>query len=271
MWKEANDPKRLQGRPTFDRALYQELKGKGFKLDEVIQEQFGKIAEVEGLREAVEKGLLLDLLEFFTTHEGTADTHTRQQIHNRYPHQPAERLDALLEACQNRYLLAHVGVGADGTAAYRLTHDTLAPLLRERFRVSPDLAQRARHVLEGRAATWKGRPTDPVLDRVDLGSVEEGLPGCAPWRRTSRPCSKPAAGPRNAAWPRKRAAASARRREETALQQATASAERSLSVLVVARLVRRCGWQRPKRPEADGMRHRPGSLNPVGWRPCRMR
>ena len=176
MWKEANDPKRLRGRPTFDRALYQELKGKGFKLDEVIQEQFGKIAEVEDLREAVEKGLLLDLLEFFTTHEGTADTHTRQQIHDRYPHQPAERLDALLEACQNRYLLAHVGVGADGTAAYRLTHDTLAPLLRERFRVSPDLAQRARHVLEGRAATWKGQPTDPVLDRVDLASVEEGLP-----------------------------------------------------------------------------------------------
>src|SRR5262249_18666131 len=46
----------------------------------------------------------------------------------------------------------------------------------ERFRVSPDLAQRARRVLEGRAATWKGRPTDPVLDRVDLAAVEEGLP-----------------------------------------------------------------------------------------------
>ena len=88
MWKEANDPKRLRGRPTFDRELYQDLKAKGFKLDEVIQEQFAKIAEVEGLREAVEKGLLLDLLEFFTTHEGTADTHTRQEIRDRYP-QPA--------------------------------------------------------------------------------------------------------------------------------------------------------------------------------------
>jgi WD40 repeat protein len=179
MWKEANDPKRLRGQPTFDRAFYQELKGKGFKLDEVIQEQFAKIAELGGLREAVETGLLLDLLEFFTTHEGTAGAHTRKQIHDRYPHQPAERLDALLEACQNRYLLAHVGVGADGTAAYRLTHDTLAPLLRERFRVSPDLAQRARRLLEGRAATWKGQPTDLVPER-DLASVEEGLP----WMRT---------------------------------------------------------------------------------------
>ena len=35
-------------------------------------------------------------------------------------------------------------------------------------------------MLEGRAATWKGQPTDPVLDRVDLECVEEGLP----WMRT---------------------------------------------------------------------------------------
>jgi hypothetical protein len=175
MWKEANDPKRIRGQPTFNRALYQDLKGKGFRLDEVIQEQLGNIAEVETLREVVEKGLLLDLLEFFTTREGTANAHTRQQVRARYPHQPAERLDLLLEACQNCYLLAHVGLGTDGTMAYRLTHDTLAPLLRERFRVSPDLAQRARHALEGRAATWKGQPTDPVLDQTDLASVEEGL------------------------------------------------------------------------------------------------
>src|SRR5262249_36382970 len=103
-------------------------------------------------------------------------THTRQEIHGRYPHQRAERLDALLEACQNCYLLAHVGIGADDSRAYRLTHDTLAPLLRERFRVSRDLAQRARHVLEGRAVTWKGQPTDPLLDPRDLVTVEEGLP-----------------------------------------------------------------------------------------------
>ena len=170
MWQEANDPKRLRGRPTFDRALYQDLKGKGFKLDEVIQEQFGKIAEVEGLREAVEKGLLLDLLEAFTTHEGTADTHTRQQIHDRYPHQPAERLDALLEACQNRYLLAHVGVGADDSSAYRLTHDTLAPLLRERFRVSADLAS-ARPARAGGA----GRDLEGQVHRPGAGSRGPGV------------------------------------------------------------------------------------------------
>ena len=216
MWKEANDPKRLRGRPTFDRELYQDLKAKGFKLDEVIQEQSAKIAEVEGLREAVEKGLLLDMLEFFTTREGTADTHTRQQTHDRYPHQPAERLDVLLEACQNRYLLAHVGVGADGTAAYRLTHDTLAPLLRERFRVSPGPGPACPPRAGGAGGDLERPAHDPVLDRVDLASVEEGLPWMRPWRKTSRPCSKPAARPRNAAWPRKKSSSvsSARRGNE---------------------------------------------------------
>jgi WD40 repeat protein len=180
LWQEANSPRRLRGQPTFDRPLYQELKSKGFKLGDVIEEQFVKIAEVEGLHEAVEKGLLLDLLEFFTTREGTAEARTRRQVQTRYPHVTAPHLDALLQACQNCYLLADVGIGADDTAACRLTHDTLAPLIRERFRVSPALAQRARHLLEGRAATWKGKSTDPVLDRVDLASVEEGL--C--WMRT---------------------------------------------------------------------------------------
>ena len=178
MWREAYG--RNPGRPIFDCALYQELKGKGFKLSEVIQEQFAKIAKVEGLRKSVEMGLLLDLLEFFTTREGTADSHTRGQIRHRYQQQPAERLDALLEACQNRYLLAYVGEGADRTAAYRLTHDALAPLLRERFRLSLDPAQRARHAMEGRATTWKGQPSDPVLDRFDLAAVEQWLP----WMRT---------------------------------------------------------------------------------------
>jgi WD40 repeat protein len=176
MWEEANDPGRLRGRPTFDRALYHHLKAKGFELDEVIQEQFTRIAAVEGQREAVEAGLLLDLLEFFTTHEGTADTHTRRQVGRRYRHLPEGRLDALLEACKGSYFLADVGVGEDGTTAYRLAHDTLAPLLRERFRVSPDVAQRARRVLEGRSADWKGQSAGSMLDSVDLAAVEEGLP-----------------------------------------------------------------------------------------------
>ena len=176
MWKEANDPRRLRGRPTFDRALYHDLKATGFMLDEVIQGQITRIAGIESLHEAVENGLLLDLLEFFTTREGTANTRSRREVCNRYEiRQSKQPLKELLEACKNCYLLADVGVAEDGTPAYRLTHDTLAPLLRESFRVSSAAAQIARRLLEGRAATWKEGSEAPVLERADLVLAEQGL------------------------------------------------------------------------------------------------
>jgi hypothetical protein len=183
MWGEANRPERLRGQAAFDRALYQELKSQGFKLDEVIEQQMAAIRQIDGLSEPVEKGLLLDLLEFYTTPQGTADTHTRQQVQARYAHQPAERLDGLLEACQGRYLLVHIGIGGDGSRAYRLTHDTLAPLLRERFRVSPLPAQRARNLLESRVPLFQRGSADDVLRGVDLRLVEEGLG----WMRSIEP------------------------------------------------------------------------------------
>ena len=171
MWKEANDPERLRsrGQPIFDGRLYQDLKSRGFKLGEVIQEQFVEIAKVEGLREAAQNGLLLDMLEFFTTRDGTTDTHTRREVHLRYPLHSPERLDALLEACQNRYLLAVVGVGADPDTPYRLTHDTLAPLIRERFRVSPDLAQRPA------CARGAGGDLERASDRPGAGPCGSGV------------------------------------------------------------------------------------------------
>ncbi len=49
-------------------------------------------------------------------------------------------------------------------------------MVRHAHQVSIAPAQRARRLLENRAAEWKGRDTDPVLVRLDLQTVEEGLP-----------------------------------------------------------------------------------------------
>ena len=208
------------GGPAFDRLLYQKLKGKGFKLDEVIQEQFDKIAGDGGLREAVEKGLLLDLLEFFTTREGTADTHTRREIRDRYPSEHSERpdalLDALLEACKSSYLLADVGVGADGTKAYRLTHDTLAPLLRERFVSRSPWPSVPATCWMGGLRAGKASPPTRCWIAWTWASVEKGLP----WMRALEK-DEPAvlAASRRAEerrWPRKKSGSvsSARRGNE---------------------------------------------------------
>jgi len=177
MWAEAR--KRDRDQPVFDRSLYTELKSQGYQLGEVIDQQLKEIGHDDP--EAVDNGLLLDILEWFTTSLGTAATRTKASLHARYAHQPPHRLEALVEACQNRYLLAGMGTTQGDEGAHRLTHDTLAPLIRERFRVSTAPAQRARRLLESRAPDWKGQHTDPVLDRLDLRFVEEGLP----WMRAA--------------------------------------------------------------------------------------
>src|SRR5262249_4096530 len=101
---------------------------------------------------------------------------TKKDLFARYPSQEPWRIEALVKSCQDRYLLAEISNSSFGGPAYRLTHDTLAPLVRERFRLSGYPAQRARRLLENRAADWKGRETDPILDRFDLSIVESGLP-----------------------------------------------------------------------------------------------
>jgi hypothetical protein len=178
MWEVAKA--RGDGDRVFDAKLYDEMKAKGFKLDEVLTKQFGEIEHLDGdevsnwLGEAARNGLLLDLLETFTTPLGTAATRTKPDLYARYHLVPPRRIDALLDQCKNRYLIAEVRV-ADGDVAYRLAHDILAPLIRERFRTSISPAQRARRLLESRAPEWKGHPSGPVFDRTDLKAVEEGV------------------------------------------------------------------------------------------------
>jgi WD40 repeat protein len=173
MWAAARE--RDHDSPTFDRSLYTDLKTKGYQLGEVLDQQLRMIAAEGTTAIEEQEGLLLDMLEWFTTPLGTAATHTKRDLFARYPSQEPRRLEALVESCQGRYLLAGISDSSLGGPAYRLTHDTLAPLVRERFRLSGYPAQRARRLLENRAADWKGRDTDPVLDSFDLSIVEAGL------------------------------------------------------------------------------------------------
>jgi WD40 repeat protein len=178
LWEVARA--RGDGDRVFDAKLYDDMKSKGFKLDEVLTKQLSEIEGLGGdessqrLGEAATNGLLLDLLEAFTTPLGTAATRTKPDLYAQYRLQRTERIDALLDQCKNRYLIAEVKV-ANGETAYRLSHDILAPLIRERFRTSIRPAQRARRLLESRAAEWAGKPEGPVLDRTDLRAAEDGV------------------------------------------------------------------------------------------------
>ncbi len=71
------------------------------------------------------------------------------------------------------------GDRAQAAGGARLGHDTLAPLVRQRYDVSVWPGQRARRILESRAGDWRGgRTAVPApLDAWDLKVVEAGPPG----------------------------------------------------------------------------------------------
>ena len=164
--------------PTFDQALYDELRAQGLGLDDFLTRQ------LEALRgrqaPAVESGLALDLLAYHTTPLGTAEQRTMTELEQTYRHQ-AEALPGLVQECRDLYLLVDPSQNQpDQPAASRLTHDTLAPHVRKRFDESDAPGQRARRILESRAVDWEEGKEGTPLDDADLAMVEAGRPGCAP-------------------------------------------------------------------------------------------
>src|SRR5947209_3030671 len=149
---------------TITHALYKRLKNQGFLLKDVLEEGLKSLRAWRP--ETVDSGFALDLLEYHTTALGTAESRSRDALVARYAHR-ADVLDESLRLCEQAYLLIASEPARDGapsdasptpvapthrSAATRLGHDTLAPLVRERFRASVAPAQRARRLLENRAA-----------------------------------------------------------------------------------------------------------------------
>lgn len=162
LWERAK--KASAGAPALTVDLYREVKREGIHLDDFVRRQLEELPA----QDAVASGLVDDLLEAHTTTRSTAQTHAREALQALYP----QVTQPLLDALQNAYLLT----SPEGTYT-RLAHDTLAPIVQERWRQSGRPGQRARRVLEARAPEWeraaKGRP----LDALDLRTVENGLTG----------------------------------------------------------------------------------------------
>jgi len=129
MWAKATEENNEQ--PEFTQALYQDLKRDGILLRDFLRQQIAKIRE--GATAAVDSGLLLDVMALHTTALGTAGQCTLDELQEQYSHLGA-MLPGLLQKCQDQHLLT-VAASAQkqSTRTTRLAHDTLAPLVRERF------------------------------------------------------------------------------------------------------------------------------------------
>jgi tetratricopeptide (TPR) repeat protein len=173
MWAKATDAN--YEHPEFSQELYQQLKHDGILMRDFLNQQIAAFRKQ--YPEAVDSGLLLDLVALHTTPLGTADQRTVVQLQEQYAHLGV-MLPKVLQQCQDLHLLT-VAANAqkESTKTTRLAHDTLAPLVREQFEVSDKPGQRARRILNNRSVDWAGDQTGTPLDEADLKLVEQGEAG----------------------------------------------------------------------------------------------
>jgi len=186
MWQQAKA--RNFDQPTFDRELYHQLRRQGLLLDNFLDQQVASLHQE--LPAAVASGLALDLLAFHTTPLGTAEQRTHSELAQTYAHQLAT-IEPLLLACRDRYLLVDSLENQPNVEpTTRLAHDTLAPLIRQRFEESDKPGQRALRILQNRAVDWADDTTNPAertpLDRQDLRLVERGVDGMRVWNEAEQ-------------------------------------------------------------------------------------
>lgn len=132
--------------PHFTKELYESLLASGHILGDFLDEQ---IQALKATRvEWVESGLALDVLALHTTPLLTAKDCTSSQLLESYRDRQ-DQIPILLRELQTLFLLSDSSSNSERRAT-RLAHDTLAPLVRERFDESENPGQRARRILENR-------------------------------------------------------------------------------------------------------------------------
>lgn len=123
-------------------------------------------------------GLALDVLYFHTTREEAGQTRFAAEL--RAEHGASGALQDVLAELRRRHLLASApGVDGQEGGATELSHDLLAPLIREAYQASSAPGQIARRILE-RA------PTSAPLTLRELQVVEEGMRGMRRLKREER-------------------------------------------------------------------------------------
>ncbi|MCB0191714.1 MAG: CHAT domain-containing protein [Anaerolineae bacterium] len=163
----------------FNLDLYQSLKREGLLLKDFLDQQLASLAEWQA--DVVESGLILDMMAYHTTPQGTTEQRTQSELNKMYGHCQKD-ISLIVQQCEDLYLLVDpVKNQLDENTASRLAHDSLAQLVRHRFDESNAPGQRARRILESRARDWvdhQGEPKKgPPLDEQDLRIVEAGRVG----------------------------------------------------------------------------------------------
>lgn len=165
-------------RRRFTQQTYDVLRRDGLALSAFVDRQ------LEALRashpQALASGLVLDLLFRHTTSKGTAASCTHGELREAYAHRWQE-VESLVERCSSLYLLQACADAQGVDVGVRLAHDTLAPIVHDRYRRSKAPGQAAARLLEARMGMSEAAGRSRLLDEHDLAQVEVAQAGMRQW------------------------------------------------------------------------------------------
>lgn len=166
MWEEAiaMNPEA----PVFSEKLYQRIKVGGLLMEDFLHQQLSKVAEKYPTD--VESGLVLDLLHFHTTKRRTSASQDEKIVLARYEDKQ-EMVKNLLQELTNLCLLVPVT-----DRIKKLTHDTLAQIVSQKFNESVSPGQRAMRILSYKMVDYAAGQ-EVLLDASDVRIIQEGLKG----------------------------------------------------------------------------------------------
>ncbi len=167
LWNLAN--KENPQAPIINSELYNgELIKSGIHLKDYFNVQITEIKNINNIW--VESGLVLDVLYGFTTEQVTAGGKSRDKLKNEYRH--IDNLDQLIEILKTSFFILEEKNLDD--KVLRLSHDSLAPIVIEKFNNSAHIGQLARKILNSRVLISN---SILALDNKDLEIVEKGVCG----------------------------------------------------------------------------------------------
>lgn len=176
MWDEVKNKKHR----FFSIELYQSLKKEGYLLADFLKEKLKELEEWNA--EAVQSGLVLDLLYFHTTSKGTANKQIPTDISERYNHWE-NIIEDLLKEIKSKYLLTDTASEkrVEEKTPITLAHDTLAPLVREMFEDSNLPGQQASRIFKNKKEQWKASRSDELLTAEEIKILAAGKKGMKDW------------------------------------------------------------------------------------------
>ncbi|MGB0524861.1 MAG: CHAT domain-containing protein [Flammeovirgaceae bacterium] len=166
MWDKATEANAEN--PHFSETLYQQIKDEGLLMDDFLNQQLKKLSQDHSTY--VESGLVLDLLHFHTTKRRTSASQEEKSVLARYEDK-AELVATLLHELTKLCLLVPVRSGVR-----KLTHDTLAQIVNQKFHESVTPGQRAMRILTYKMLDYEAGE-EVLLDSSDLRIIEAGLAG----------------------------------------------------------------------------------------------